>query len=60
MMKVGDLVMVRDPWIIADYHVPQARIVEVKECPVLHRKTYLLEFVNGKREWFDHFTLKVE
>jgi hypothetical protein len=52
--------MVRDPWIRADYQVPPAKIVEVKSCPVLHRKTYLLEFVNGKQEWFDHWSLKVE
>lgn len=60
MIKIGALVMIRDPWIVHDYHTPQAMVLEVKECPVLLRKSYLLEFDNGNREWFDHSALKVE
>ena len=60
MLKVGDMVMVRDPSIKEDYHVPPARIVEIKECVPLFRKSFLLEFKNGKREWFDQWELKKE
>lgn len=59
-MQVGDLVMVRDPWIKQEYHIPQAKIIEVKSCPVLLSKSYLLEFANGVREWFEHWSLKIE
>lgn len=59
-MQVGDLVMVRDPWIVHTYQVPQAKIVEVRNCAVLLTKRYLLEFSNGLREWFDHWALKIE
>lgn len=60
MLKVGDTVMVRDPSIKEDYHVPPAIIKGMKSCPVLFSKQYLLEFENGKQEWFLHWELKTQ
>lgn len=59
-MQIGDMVMVRDPWIKESYHVPPAEIMEIKSCGVLLRKSYLLKFHNGVTEWFDYWTLKTE
>jgi len=60
MLEVGETVMVRDPAIRAEYHVEPAKIVEVKTCPSLLRMQYLLEFTNGRQEWFNQWDLKKE
>lgn len=60
MIQVGDKVMVRDPWIKEDHHVPPAEVLEVKEDTLLLRKTYLLKFENGATEWFHYWALKIE
>jgi len=60
MIQVGEMVMVRDPAITEEYHVPPAKVVEVRRCPVLLTTECLLEFDNGKREWFNTIWLKKE
>lgn len=61
MLKIGDKVYVRDPWIEYDYMVPQAEIIEIgyyinTESP----KVCFIEFINGKKVWFPTIALKVE
>jgi hypothetical protein len=60
-MQVGQMVMVRDPYIgDKPYRIPPARILRVDRCSILLRNNFLLLFENGVEEWFDQWCLKTE
>ena len=60
-MKIGDKVFLRDHWITKDYMIQQAEIIDIgyKRNSVIPF-VYLVEFVNGKSQWFYNIALKKE
>ena len=60
-MKVGDMVMVRDAWIEADYMVPPGEILAIgyhenSSSPL----AILLSFGEGRTHRFYHLALKMQ
>lgn len=60
MVNVGDMVMVREPWIRQEHHAAAAKVIEIKTDPVLHSKEYLLLFDSGQMQWFNQYEVKTE
>lgn len=60
-MGIGDKVMVRDPYIEADYMVPPGTIVTIGYYPnSTTGMVYLIQFDNLKSHWFHRAALKTE
>lgn len=57
MIKVGDMVMVRDPAITDDVMIPPAKVIKIKTNK--HKETfYLLEFSDESRQWMMDLFIK--
>ena len=61
LMGIGDMVMVRDPWITDDYMIFQAKILSIAYCKNSSLPyVYLIEFTNGKTIWIESTALKIQ
>lgn len=60
MIRVGDKVMVRDPYIKLEWMIPQAEVVDEVDNGIAFTKCFKLRWSNGKTSWFAQWELKVE